>query len=151
MWQFTRKSKYTVINVQFTKYFHILLFLFWYGSHVCFVPWYSQLLRSSSHWTALLSSWVSQSYNRTEYIVTSCYISQVARGGFRGGRTRRAPPLFFAEKGRLTLCGRPRQKECTKIVQIDFENCNFSLLLRGHIPLRHPLSPQVPNFCQSLT
>ena len=97
MWQFTRKSKYTVINVQFTKYFNILLFLFWYGSHVCFVPWYSQLPRSSSHWTALLSSWVSQSYNRRGYIVTSCYISQVARGGFRGG----APgvrPLYFLQR-----------------------------------------------------
>ena len=37
-----------------------------------------------------------------------------------------------------------------QIVRIDFENYNFSPLLRGHIPLRHPLSPQAPKFCQSL-
>ena len=39
-----------------------------------------------------------------------------------------------------------------QIVQIDFENYIFSLLLRGYTytPIRHPLSPQVWKFCQSL-
>ena len=37
-----------------------------------------------------------------------------------------------------------------QIVRIDFENYNSFPLLRGHIPLRHPLSPQMPMICQSL-
>ena len=62
----------------------------------------------------------------------------IYRGGFRGG----ALPLFFAEIGRLTLCGHPLQaKRIHQIVRIHFENCT---------PLRHPLSPQAPKFCQSL-
>ena len=69
------------------------------------------------------------------------------RGGFKGGRTRCAPPLFFAEIGRLTLCGRPQAKRMHQIVQIDFENYKFSPLLRGHILLT---PPQAPKFCQSL-
>ena len=44
----------------------------------------------------------------------------------------------------------PHAKRMHQIVRIDFENYNFSPLLRGHIPLRHPLSPQAPKFCQSL-
>ena len=74
----------------------------------------------------------------------------IGRGGFRGGRTRRAPPLFFAEIRRLTLCGGPKAKRMHQIEQINFENYIFSPLLRGHIPLRHPLSPQALKFCQSL-
>ena len=44
----------------------------------------------------------------------------------------------------------PQAKRIHQILRSDFENYNFSLLLRGYIPLRHPLSPQVPKFCQSL-
>ena len=36
-----------------------------------------------------------------------------------------------------------------QIVRINFVNYKFFPLLRGHIPLRHPLSPQTPKFCQS--
>ena len=35
-----------------------------------------------------------------------------------GGRTRRVPPLFFAEIGRLTLCECPTHKECTKLCEL---------------------------------
>ena len=72
------------------------------------------------------------------------------RGGFRGVRTRHASPLFFSEIGHLLCVSAPRQKRMHQIVQINFENYKFSLLLRRHIPLRHPLSPQAPKFCQSL-
>ena len=131
------------------------------------------------------------------------------RGGFRGGRTRHAPPLFFAEIGHRAwkkdsrtrsnftengqkiapgpfLCAHiylrtrsisppsrckfalllwtaisridrapdfvlvPQAKRMHQIVRINFENYKFSPLLRGHIPLRHPLSRQAPKFCQSL-
>ena len=44
----------------------------------------------------------------------------------------------------------PHAKRMHQIVRTDFENYIFSPLLRGHIPLRHPLSPQAPKFCQSL-
>ena len=58
------------------------------------------------------------------------------QGWIKSGRKRRPP--IFSEIGRLTLCGRLREK-MHQIVQIDFENQIFSPLLRGHIPLRHPL------------
>ena len=48
-----------------------------------------------------------------------CVMGYANRGGFRGG----APggrPQFLAEIGRLTLCGCPRQKECT-------ESCELTL------------------------
>ena len=70
-----------------------------------------------------------------------------------GGCSRRAPPLFFfAEIRCLILCGRPRffLKRMNQIMRIDFENYNFSPLLRGHIPFRHPLSPHAPKFCETL-
>ena len=38
-----------------------------------------------------------------------------------GGCSQHMPPLFFAEIGRLTLCGRLMQK-MHRIVQSDFEN-----------------------------
>ena len=73
----------------------------------------------------------------------------------RQGRIKRLAhparaPLFFAEIRRLTLCGGPKAKRMHQIEQINFENYIFSPLLRGHIPLRHPLSPQALKFCQSL-
>ena len=39
--------------------------------------------------------------------------------GVRGGGTGGTRPLyFFAEIRRLTLCGHPRQKECTKSCEL---------------------------------
>ena len=71
---------------------------------------------------------------------------QIQRG-LPPGRT----PLYFAEIGHLIFCWRPMQaKRMHQIMPTDFENYNFSLLLLGHIPLRHPLSPQALKFCQSL-
>ena len=61
-----------------------------------------------------------------------------------------APSIFFAEIGCLTFVLVPQAKSMHQIMWTDFENSNFSLILRGHIPLRHPLSPQAPKFCQSL-
>ena len=90
------------------------------------------------------------------------HISQnetISGADLEGGAGSARPLYFFAEIGRLTLCGRPstelefcapHAKRMHQIVRIDFENYNFSPLLRGHIPLRHPLSPQAPKFCQSL-
>ena len=52
----------------------------------------------------------------------------------------RAPFLFFVEIGRLSLCGRLRQKIMHQISRIGIQNWNFSPLLRGHIPIRHPLT-----------
>ena len=73
------------------------------------------------------------------------------RGGFRGCAPS-TPPLFFAEIARLTpdFVLAPQAKRMHQIVQINFENYKFCPLLRGHIPLRHPLSRQKPKFCQSL-
>ena len=63
----------------------------------------------------------------------------VARGGFRGGRSRCAPPLFFffAEIGRLILCGHPRQKECTKSYELTLKITIFLCFWEG-------ISPQIP-------
>ena len=61
------------------------------------------------------------------------------------------PLYFFTEIRRLTFVWAPQTKWMHQIMQIDFENCKFSPLLRGYIPLRHPLSPQASKFCQSLT
>ena len=72
------------------------------------------------------------------------------RGGFRGGRTWRAPP-FCKDTCRVPdFAWAPQAKRMHHIVWIDFENYNFSSLLRGHIPLRHHLSQQALKFCQSL-
>ena len=74
------------------------------------------------------------------------FVTDVSSGGFRGGRRRRAPPPFFAEIEGLTLCRCLRQKECTKLCELTLK---ITFFLRGHIPLRHSLSTQVPKFCQS--
>ena len=73
-----------------------------------------------------------------------------SRGRFRGG-TPGACPLCFLQRYRVpNFVWAPQAKRMHQIVQIDFENYNFSPLLRGHIPLRHPLSHRAPKFCQSL-
>ena len=68
------------------------------------------------------------------------------RGGFRGGGcTRCVPPQFFAEIGHLTLCGRPRQKECTK-------SCKFMLKISIFLRFWGGTSPSdtpCPHRCQS--
>ena len=71
-----------------------------------------------------------------------------------GGGAAGTRPLyfFFSEIRCLILCGRPRYflKRMNQIMRIDFENYNISPLLKGHIPLRHPLSPHAPKFCETL-
>ena len=85
------------------------------------------------------------------------------RGGFRGAQAARTPSIFCRDKAPdfvwvpqhrilnkyLEFCA-PQAKRMHQIVRIDFENYNFSQLLRGYILLRHPISPQAPKFCQSL-
>ena len=63
----------------------------------------------------------------------------MSRGGFRGGRTRRAPPLFFAEIGLLTLCGHPRQKECTKSCKLTLKITIFLCFWGGTSPSDTPV------------
>ena len=70
----------------------------------------------------------------------------VIQGRIESGRRRR--PLYFSEKGRLTLCGSLRQK-MNQIVRIDFESFFFSTSEGAH-PLRHPLFPQAQTFYWSL-
>ena len=72
------------------------------------------------------------------------------RGGFRGGRTRRAPPLFFAKIRHLTLCGCPRQKECTKLCELTLKIATFLHFWGGISPSDTPLSPQAQKFCKPL-
>ena len=117
------------------------------------IPSYSSTLSLLNLFDYLLRGFCTPNLKLACFV---CYLkiinsfSKNDRGGFRGGRILRAPPLFFAEIGRLTLCGRPRQKECAKSCKLDFENYIFSPLLRGCIPLKHPLSPHARKFCKSL-
>ena len=75
--------------------------------------------------------------------VSLALAGSVHRGGFRGGCTQHAPPLFFAEIGHLTLCGCPsRQKECTKLCELTLKLTIFSYfypLPRGAHPPQTPL------------
>ena len=66
-----------------------------------------------------------------------------------GGASACAPSIFCRDKA-PDFVWVPQAKRMHQIVGIDFENCNFSSLLRGHIPRRHLLSPQVPKFCKPL-
>ena len=68
---------------------------------------------------------------------------------YRGAHPARAPSIFCRDRA-SDFVWVPQAKRMHQIVRIDFENCHFSLLLRGHIPLRHPLSPQAPKFCKTL-
>ena len=80
-----------------------------------------------------------------------CYWKwSMIRGGFRGGHIRHAPPLFFAEIRRLTLCGCPRQKECTKSCKLTLKIAIFLRFWGGTSPSDTPLSPQAPKFCKPL-
>ena len=72
------------------------------------------------------------------------------RGGFKGGCRWRAPPLFFAEIGHLTLCGRPRQTVCTKSCKLTLKITIFFHFWGGTSPSDTPLSPQgSPSFKKS--
>ena len=73
----------------------------------------------------------------------------MTRADLEGAEAARTPSSFCRDRV-PDFVWAPQAKSMHQIVQIDFENYNFSLLLRGHIPFRHPLSPQVPKFCQSL-
>ena len=66
------------------------------------------------------------------------------------GCTPSTRPSIFCRDSPPNFEWAPQAKRMQQIMRTDFENYNFSLLLRGHIPLRHPLSQQVPKFCQSL-
>ena len=76
-------------------------------------------------------------------------LSYFTRGRFRGRHTWCTPSIFYRDKV-PDFVWVPQAQRMHQIVQIDFKNCNFSLLLRGHIHLRHPLSSQVPKFCKPL-
>ena len=49
------------------------------------------------------------------------------RGGFRGGAPGACPYIFCKDRT-LTLCGRPRQKEYTKLCELTLKITNFLLL-----------------------
>ena len=53
-----------------------------------------------------------------------------------GTHPARTPSIFCRDKA-PDFVWVPQAKRMHQIVRIDFENCNFSSLLRGHIPLRH--------------
>ena len=53
-----------------------------------------------------------------------------------GAPLARAPSNFCSRDRASDFVWAPRQKSMHQIAQIDFENYNFSQLLRGHIPLR---------------
>ena len=76
-------------------------------------------------------------------------LSPIPGADLEGAQTACTPFIFCRERG-PDFVWVPQAKSMHQIMQIDFENYSFSPLLRGHIPLRHPLSPQVPKFCQSL-
>ena len=67
-----------------------------------------------------------------------------------GRRTRREPPLFFAEIGCLTLCGCPRQRECTKSCELNLKITIFLCFWGGTSSSDHPLFPQVLKLYLSL-
>ena len=52
-----------------------------------------------------------------------------------GAPLARTPSIFCRDRA-SDFVWAPRQKSMHQIAQIDFENYNFSQLLRGHIPLR---------------
>ena len=67
-------------------------------------------------------------------------IFAVFRGRFGGGRTQHEPPLFLAEIGCLTLCGHPRQKECTKSCELTLKITIFSASEGAHPRQTPPVS-----------
>ena len=84
--------------------------------------------------------------NRVSKIHAWMYVSEVCaegifvtfRGGFkRGAHPARAPSIFCRDRA-PDFVWAPRAKRMHQIVWIDFENYNFSLLLRGHIPPQTP-------------
>ena len=55
----------------------------------------------------------------------------------------RLSSFFFSEIGHLTLCEHLRQKGCTRSWEFTLK-ITFFPLLTVQIPIKHPLSPQVP-------
>ena len=80
-----------------------------------------------------------------------CKLLNYSQAGadLEGGAPGMRPLYFFAEIGRLTLCGRSRQKECTKLCKLTLKINIFLRFWRGTSSSDTP-SPQVPKFCQSL-
>ena len=103
----------------------------------------SILLLHTITWT-LIGSTVEQLLNNKFYV-------REHRGGFRGGAHPARAPFIFCRDRVLDLVWVPQAKRMHQIGRIEFENYNFSLLLTGHIPLRHPLFPQAPKLYLSLT
>ena len=58
----------------------------------------------------------------------------------------RGAPALFCKDRTPEFVWAPVAKRMHKIMRIDFENYIFATLLKGHIPLRHPLFPKVPHF-----
>ena len=86
-----------------------------------------------------ISEWLPGPCPHPQALSTAC----TYRGRFRGGRTRRTPPLFFAAIGCLTLCGHPRQKGCTKSCKLTLKITIFLCFWGGTdtpCPHRHQRS-----------
>ena len=58
---------------------------------------------------------------------------------FRGEHMQYAPPLFYCRDTASDFVWVPQAKRMRQIMRTDFENYNFSALLWGHIPLKHPI------------
>ena len=81
--------------------------------------------------------------------ISNCNSHYYSGADLEGGAPGVRPSIFCRDRA-PDFVWAPQAKRMHQIMQIDFENYNFCLFLRGHIPLRHPLSPQAPKFCQSL-
>ena len=77
------------------------------------------------------------------------YFLLLAGADLERGAPSACPSIFYRDRP-PDFVWAPQEKRMHQIMQIDFENYNFSPFLMGDIPLRHPLSPKVPKFCQSL-
>ena len=66
---------------------------------------------------------------------------------WRGAQAARAPLYFFAEIGRLTLCGHLGQKECTKFWELTLK-ITFFLRFSGGTS---PQTPPVPTGAEVLS
>ena len=108
------------------------------------MKWYIEALRTPTKWPKRMS-------RRTRDPQDDGHGKQAdslyTRGGFWGGHRWCAPPLFCVEIGCPTLCGCLRQKESTKLHELALK-IKFFFASEGHIPIRHPVSPQVAKYCQ---
>ena len=88
-------------------------------------------------------------WQHTAWSAINKHYAWSAGADLEGGAPGARPSIFCRDKAPDFVWG-SKAKRMHQIEQINFENYLFSVLLRGHIPLRHPLSPQALKFCQSL-